>query len=688
MNDSSSSDNNDDDSLPPCDLVMKGGITSGVVYPKLIAKLAETWRFKSVGGTSAGAIAAAGCAAAELGRQTGRNHNAFTDLAKLPKMLGDPAQPGDKNSMLFRLFRPAPWLEGHFGVLVGALNRKDKLGLVFGALWAMLRKFWIVTLLAVAVMGLLGVPAVLASTSLNLHDAIWLLVHCTLLAAVVWAIFGFAPGRPLWRLLLAVLGTALVCIWQLRSYGGVSGAGAIAFATLLLMLWLVVTTAVAMALAGTRFLLSLLAGLRRNGWGLCSGHRADEASRPQALTDWLVDYFDGLAGRDLAGRPLTFGDLWGLAEQPPTKSRESMLPSKREIDLQVMTTAVSQQLCYALPLREKIGAFYYQREEWAELFPRRVMEWLDQVSAVLDDPAQPVLSHTGRPLRHLPRNQDLPVVVAVRMSLSFPVLLSAVPLYAIDRSMHAPDKPVPRPTKIWFSDGGISSNMPLHFFDAALPGRPTFAVNLKGEHPLHRIDTKLPVRQQDGRVYLPDNNSAGQAPHWDAPKDDKPTGLFDFLGHIIETMQNWRDQMQLPYPGYRDRIVQVSQRKDEGGLNLNMPSANIKQLADAGEYAAEILTQHFDPARGQAWANHKDIRVRSFLALAEELVRSRNLQDLSWDEVVNRVDVHYLNTDEREMALHMLSTMRDLGQEFDERGVSVSREPPKPKPQLRISPRI
>jgi predicted acylesterase/phospholipase RssA len=674
--------------LPPCDLVMKGGITSGVVYPKLIAKLSENWRFKSVGGTSAGAIAAAGCAAAELGRQSGRNAEAFAQLAQLPQTLGRPAVPGDKNSMLFRLFKPAPWLKGHFGVLVGALNRKDKLGLVFGALWAMLRKFWIVTLLAVVTMGLLGVPAVLASTALNLHDAIWLLVHCTLLAAAVWALFGFMPGRPLWRLVLAVAGTALVCVWQLRAYAGLSGAGSIALATLLLMLWLVVTTAVAMTLAAARFVLSLLAGLQRNGWGLCSGHGADEASKPQALTDWLVDYFDGLAGRDGAGRPLTFGDLWGLPEQPPTDSRENTPPADREIDLQVMTTAVSQRLCYALPLREKTGGFYYQREEWAALFPRRVMEWLDQVSSVLDDPAQPVLSRTDRPLRHLPRNQDLPVVVAVRMSLSFPVLLSAVPLYAIDRTLHVQGQPTPRPTKIWFSDGGISSNMPLHFFDAALPSRPTFAVNLKGEHPLHPIDPKLPASRQDGRVYLPDNNSAGQAAHWDAPQDDKPTGLFGFLANIIDTMQNWRDHMQLPYPGYRDRIVQVSQRADEGGLNLNMPPPNIERLADAGEYAAEVLSRHFDPALGNGWANHKDIRVRSFLALVEELVRSRNLQDLSWDEVVQSVDVQYLNAPEREMARHMLQTMRDLGQQFDARAVSVSREPPRPKPQLRISPRI
>ena len=674
--------------LPPCDLVMKGGITSGVVYPRLIAKLAQTWRFKSVGGTSAGAIAAAGCAAAEHGRQSGRHAEAFAELAKLPQLLGGPAQPGGEDSMLFSLFKPAPWLKDHFQVLVGALNRKDVVGLFFGALWAMLRKFWFVTLLAVATMALLGVPAVRALTALDTHDASWLLIQCTLLAALIWGLCGLMPGPALRRVLLAAVASLLACVWQLRAYGGLSGAGPVALATVVLMLWLVVTTAVATALAALRFVVSLLAGLQRNGWGLCSGHSSDETVQPQALTDWLVDYFDHLAGRDRAARPLTFGDLWGLPEQAPTTSRDILAASAREIDLQVMTTAVSQHLCYALPLRERTGRFYYQRQEWAALFPSRVMSWLDQVSSVLDDPANPVLDSQGRALRHLPRNPDLPVVVAVRMSLSFPVLLSAVPLYAVDRSLQAHGQPAPRPTKIWFSDGGISSNMPLHFFDAALPGRPTFAVNLKGEHPLYPIDPDRPASQQTGRVYLATNNGAGQAPHWAAPQDDKPTGLFGFLGQIVETMQNWRDQILFPYPGYRDRIVQISQRADEGGLNLNMPMQQIERLADAGEFAAEVLARQFDPTRGTGWANHKDIRVRTFLTLVEELVRSRSLQDLSWDQVVKSVDAQVFNANERTMALQALSSLRELGQEFEKRGVSVSGEAPRPRPQLRISPRI
>jgi hypothetical protein len=35
-----------------CDLVMKGGITSGVVYPMAVVELAKEYRFECIGGTS------------------------------------------------------------------------------------------------------------------------------------------------------------------------------------------------------------------------------------------------------------------------------------------------------------------------------------------------------------------------------------------------------------------------------------------------------------------------------------------------------------------------------------------------------------------------------------------------------------------------------------------------------------
>ena len=52
----------------PCDLVMKGGVTSGIVYPSAIYEISRAFDLKSIGGTSAGAIAAALAAAAQYRR--------------------------------------------------------------------------------------------------------------------------------------------------------------------------------------------------------------------------------------------------------------------------------------------------------------------------------------------------------------------------------------------------------------------------------------------------------------------------------------------------------------------------------------------------------------------------------------------------------------------------------------------
>ena len=71
--------------LPDCDLIMKGGITSGVVYPRAASHLAKRYRFRNLGGASAGAIAAAFVAAAEFGRESG----GFTKLEQIPTEVGE-----------------------------------------------------------------------------------------------------------------------------------------------------------------------------------------------------------------------------------------------------------------------------------------------------------------------------------------------------------------------------------------------------------------------------------------------------------------------------------------------------------------------------------------------------------------------------------------------------------------------
>ena len=77
-----------------CDLVMKGGVTSGLVYPRAALQLAEEYSFKCIGGTSAGAVAAAFTAAAEYNRRGG----GFDRLNELNLEL----QKDDKLSSLFQ----------------------------------------------------------------------------------------------------------------------------------------------------------------------------------------------------------------------------------------------------------------------------------------------------------------------------------------------------------------------------------------------------------------------------------------------------------------------------------------------------------------------------------------------------------------------------------------------------------
>jgi len=106
-----------------CDLVMKGGVTSGIVYPAAIAAIAGLYRLRSIGGTSAGAIGAAAAAAMELGRRSGRNPGAATMLASLAGELGK-RQP-DNKPLLLHLFEPDRETAGLFRLLLSQPIMRD-----------------------------------------------------------------------------------------------------------------------------------------------------------------------------------------------------------------------------------------------------------------------------------------------------------------------------------------------------------------------------------------------------------------------------------------------------------------------------------------------------------------------------------------------------------------------------------
>src|SRR5688572_18344415 len=107
---------------PFCDMVMKGGITSGVVYPKAVTEIARTHTFKSIGGTSAGAIAASAAAAAQLGKRRNADGGGFALLEGLPNFLRE--ENGSGHTNLFTFFQPQPETRSVFEVLTAALNCK------------------------------------------------------------------------------------------------------------------------------------------------------------------------------------------------------------------------------------------------------------------------------------------------------------------------------------------------------------------------------------------------------------------------------------------------------------------------------------------------------------------------------------------------------------------------------------
>lgn len=667
-----------------CDLVMKGGITSGIVYPRLIARLAAKYRFKNIGGTSAGAIAAGACAAAEYARGQGRM-DGFERLAQLPRELMGKATPRSR-SRLFALFQPAPALRPHFAVLVRALNQQPRAAIaaVLGGIAAIYK-------------GLLAAGIVLGSvflwpwfTALAPGIGWFPLALGALAAACLTALLALAAGRDLLRgrRLQPLLCLAALLLAVAVDLAFVSGKG--------LTLRLVGPTlgAVAMTLlflAGLMlvpvwlFLRGLLRGLHGNHYGICSGS-TPPGSAQEGLTDWLARYFNEVAGLPADGAPLTFGHLWGHDDPA----------APRAVNLEMMTTAISQHMAYGIPFREGTPPFYYDPGEWATLFPPQVMAQLDgaQFGSASDPPLQ-ALSPAGKPLRPLPRGAGLPVVVAVRMSLSFPLLLSAMPLYAIDWSMKASadakrdDRPIVA-KRVWFSDGGIGSNLPLHMFDAMLPSHPTFAVNLKPAHPDHPIVEPEIPDNTGGRIYLATNQQGGRQRYWPTPDDRTALGgLLGFANGIIDTMQNWRDELMFPHAGYRDRIIQISQRHDEGGLNLDMPDDKLDALSQAGAMAAERLIDRFHESgreHGAGWEQHRDVRFRIFLGTLQPATAALvpTLSAGTWGPFLK----DYGNAGRRALAAGFMQGVVGLGELGAAGQASLADDAPKPLPEVRITPKI
>jgi predicted acylesterase/phospholipase RssA len=592
------------------DLILKGGVTSGIVYPPLICELATRFRFREVGGTSAGAIAAAAAAAAEYGRESPRPGAGFAGLRAMQHELGQPGN-GRQPGFLLGLFQPAPEARQLMEVLLTARRVMGKQGEVKGA------RGWL---------------RLLARLRRTLEEQ------------------GLSAGPrkrgPLTALGASTAGALALSLWQ-------AGSRSRRVTQRVASLSQALPAVVLLAALQARKLYQALGGgkLRdsftyvldkdRSLYGLCTGlgagnGKATADGRP-ALTDWLHERLQQLSGLG-EGQLLTLGVL-------RHKGREQGREEDHSIHFQMVTTNLGHRQPYILRAdngvppprseherrRRAQGAYAFKRSDMEKLFPRPVVEYLVRWGEAR--------SFAGVKLPegyyHFPLGDDLPVLVATRMSLSFPVLLSAVRLYTLKPSVleeggrwdeaQPPQLDEAELDENWFSDGGIASNFPIHMFDAWVPSRPTFGVTLE--------DSQLPeYGMQPGRPFWHPSTQGGQGYEpvylpWPAElplfRVEPLPSLGSFLLSIFDTAQNFRDTSQARLPSYRERVALVRLESNEGGLNLDMPREVIQQVEAKGEQAAALLKEKFD------FDHHRWVRLMLLMARIERELH-RIQQSYAW----------------------------------------------------------
>jgi hypothetical protein len=313
-----------------------------------------------------------------------------------------------------------------------------------------------------------------------------------------------------------------------------------------------------------------------------------------------------------------------------------------------------------------------------------------------DRDASDVDTEGGR-LMPLPEAQHVPIAFAARLSCSFPILLSALPLYAVDYTRtKAPEARWPL-TRCWFSDGGISSNFPVHFFDGPMPSRPTFGINLRPFHPDYP-----PQADESRNVWMPRTNNQGQHERlYPAATGDGAVG--GFIGMILDTMQNWRDNGTSRMAGYRDRIVHVHLTEQEGGLNLAMDDAAVARLAERGRCAGVLLAERYTkdlPGVDVSWDNQRWVRYRAFLSALQPLIRdaveayqNSRPPDRPYPELVERLEgelprSYRWSADQRASAVETMTIMADLVARWTAAGPTAEfpLDGPSPTPALRMAP--
>jgi len=227
-------------------------------------------------------------------------------------------------------------------------------------------------------------------------------------AAVAWLIAVLTNG--------SLLGTGLILLILLTAKCGIVGG----LATLAIGIY--------------KYLRERMNGLAEQSfYGICMGHSDEREGATLPLTDWLHGKIQHLSGK--TGEPLTFADL-----------------ERKDIDLKMVTTNLSHEQPYIVPF--EYDTFIFNEGDMRRLFPA------DVVDHMIAHALQPSGAMLPSGFHRLPGGKSLPVVVAARLSLSFPLLVSAVRFYTVNAASFAYlDKLTAADLQPnWFSDGGLCSN--------------------------------------------------------------------------------------------------------------------------------------------------------------------------------------------------------------------------------------
>lgn len=595
-----------------CDVVLDGGVINGVVYPGFLIEIARKFRFRSLGGTSVGAIAASLAAACEYSRRFGSDNGFNEGLAKMPGELADWIDESAQLTRIRSLFQPDPKVKPLFDWFVDVFSIRRQRSKNAAKKEPPPPKN-----------ELKSEPQPPPLSALGFLGDVW-----------IKAVQHLGPNMPkmlLWALL--ALGLALLVNPRSLLLG-------ISLAELFFL------TGVLLLHPLGALLMQMLTLMCIPGCGACTGMRS-KGSTTEGLSEWLYEGVQKSANLPLH-KPLTFGNLWAAPGGPAGLDGSK---DPRSIDLRMITTCVSHGRIYELPLAAGDPVLMFKLSEFKPYFPEEVIAHLRRVSKpvscstcvvlqrkfreraaghktgggqkllnqlaarqrILDasfGKAEDIAKGLNDPdLRELP-TADLPIVVAARLSMSCPVLFQNIPLIGFNLDQNAEDIDLVR---LWFSDGGIGSNFPIHLFDKSIPRWPTFGLKILDE----------PPRQTSGgkplKSYIPYAHTDGADDNLLYPRDPgaftalngKSTisSFFQFLSGIYTSAKDGHDQSFLRMPEVRNRVIRIYMNRRAGNaLNLKIEPEQIISLAldvgaRGGRNAAQAFLAQVEDSKYAKWVN-------------------------------------------------------------------------------------